>query len=253
MPAVVKVREAANRAKCFNNLKQIVLAMHNHNDAMNVLPPLAGSFPKKDDPSVGTLFFYLLPYVEQDNLYKNAFDESDPNSKGYKVWVHDTYGKAVSVFICPEDKSNPNGELFHGWLATSSYAGNALVFGKGTPQGDPISLEGAATIPASFPDGTSNTMVIAERYQKCGADANAWGYYGDYYWVPAFAYYGAGKFQTTPTQQACDPALAQTSHSRGMNVGLGDGSARMLSSKISGQTYWHACTPAGGEVLGADW
>jgi prepilin-type N-terminal cleavage/methylation domain-containing protein/prepilin-type processing-associated H-X9-DG protein len=250
LPAMVKVREAANRAQCSNNLKQLALAMHNFHDANLVLPPMVGA----KAATYGTVFFFFLPYIEQDNLYKNAFDNSDPNNPGARVWVNNTYGQRIKMLVCPEDRSNVKNELFHGWLATASYAANFQAFGKANPvTGEPISLQGTSTIPASFPDGTSNTIVFAERYQICGPDANAWGYYGDYYWMPAFAYYSAGKFQTTPSQQECDPALAQTPHTGGINVALADGSVRNVSKKVSGQTFWYACTPAGGEVLGADW
>jgi hypothetical protein len=63
------------------------------------------------------------------------------------------------------------------------------------------------------------------------------------------------KFQIAPNpyQSQCNTALAQTPHLPGMNVALGDGSVRSLSSGISGNTWWAACTASGGEVLGNDW
>src|SRR3979490_194232 len=78
LPAVQKVREAAARAKCQNNLKQICLAAHNYDSTYGMLPPgLVGPPPATAPtnanvqlyPSHGTLTF-LLPYVEQDNVYK---------------------------------------------------------------------------------------------------------------------------------------------------------------------------------------
>src|SRR5262249_35814525 len=71
LPAAVKVRQAAARSQCSNNLRQLVLAMHNMHDTYALMPPLAGPFPA-NNPSHGTLFFYMLPFIEQDNLYKNA-------------------------------------------------------------------------------------------------------------------------------------------------------------------------------------
>src|SRR6476619_5400678 len=67
LPAVQKIREAANRMKCSNNLKQMVIGLHNHHDATGSFPP-AYKGPNLD-PGWGWSTF-LLPYVEQDNLYR---------------------------------------------------------------------------------------------------------------------------------------------------------------------------------------
>ena len=67
-----KVREAANRIKCANNLKQIGLAAHNYHDANEHLPPGIGYYPTAANGAFGTYFFHLLPYLEQDNLYRIA-------------------------------------------------------------------------------------------------------------------------------------------------------------------------------------
>src|SRR5579885_3200079 len=78
VPAVQKVREAAARTQCTNNLKQLGLATHNCNDVFKRLPPVFGWFPS-DDNSVGSgtgygsVLFHLLPYIEQQALYKNSY------------------------------------------------------------------------------------------------------------------------------------------------------------------------------------
>src|SRR5436305_183282 len=69
LPAVQKVREAAARMKCSNNLKQLGLAAHNCNDTMGRLPPQSGTF---GSAYLAPLFYHLLPYVEQGNVWKNA-------------------------------------------------------------------------------------------------------------------------------------------------------------------------------------
>ncbi|SRR5260370_4657909 len=232
IPAVQKVREAAARTQCINNLKQICLAGHSCADAYKGnLPPTVGSFPV-GEKSMGSIFFHLLPFLEQNNLYLRA--------KGYS-WKNGTWSVPLSVFICPSDDSAPPEHRYKGWLATSNYAANYLVF-----------KEGGRRFPASIPDGTSNTIMFSERYQMCNGDPNAWGYAAIYTWAPMFMYYNQGKFQTRPDQKQCNPALAQSPHSGGINVGMADGSVRFVADFVSPETWYHACTPAGGEPLGND-
>ena len=76
LPAVQKVREAAARAQCSNNLKQMMLAMHNYQDANNRLPPACAKMMRQDDAASGSpaslqWSYYILPYIEQDNVYKS--------------------------------------------------------------------------------------------------------------------------------------------------------------------------------------
>src|SRR5437016_9713352 len=65
LPAVQKVREAANRIRCANNLKQMGLAAHNYHDANQHLPPGVGYYPTAANGVFGTYHFHLLPYLEQ--------------------------------------------------------------------------------------------------------------------------------------------------------------------------------------------
>jgi type II secretory pathway pseudopilin PulG len=231
IPAVSRVRSAAGNTQSANHLKQLALALHSVNDAYRALPPVVGSFPNNAKTN-GTLFFFILPFIEQDNLFKQAEGQ---------VWKNGTYGQVIPTYLNPEDKSSPPGNKYQGWLATTSYAANWMVF-----------KQGGASIPQSFPDGTSNTLIFTERYQMCNGTPCAWGYASLYYWAPMFAYYSKGKFQLAPAQDECDPALAQSSGRRGIQVGMGDGSVRFLSPDISPQTWWWACDPADGNPLGTD-
>src|SRR5205807_3784326 len=79
LPAIQKVREAANRMTCSNGLKQISLASHALHDSHGLLPPMCASAANFDSPigrpgpfqgKVGTVFFFLLPYIEQNALYE---------------------------------------------------------------------------------------------------------------------------------------------------------------------------------------
>src|SRR5262249_6685481 len=144
LPAVLKLRAAAARSQSGNNLRQIVLAMHNCNDTYTKLPPLAGPFPA-NTPSRRTIFFYLLPFVEHDNLYRNARDGA-----GYSVWVNNTYAAVVPTFLNPQDPTGGPTHRHEGGLGLSSYAANFQVFG------DPMknTFLGEAKIPATFADGT---------------------------------------------------------------------------------------------------
>jgi prepilin-type processing-associated H-X9-DG protein len=242
---VSEVREVrVPSIQCQNNMRQLALGTINCADTnAGRLPPLVGPYPKA--MSDGTLFFHILPYMEQNPLYQAAVDEKGNHS----VWNAGTFGKEVQTYVCPSDKSRPENGLYKGWLATSSYAGNGLVFGDSKSK----SLNGTNRFPASIADGTSQTIFFTERFQICNQVPCAWGYPGDYYWAPVFAFYSEGKFQTAPTQAECDPTLAQGPHAGGINVALGDGSVRLVATTISPQTWWHACTPAAGDVLGIDW
>jgi prepilin-type processing-associated H-X9-DG protein len=235
LPAVQKTREAAARMQCQNNLKQITLAMHNINDTNNRIPPVFGDFPAEGSP--GTYFFHILPYIEQDNLYKNSQVEGG----GFSVWHNATFSNVLKVYLCPSDPTGPESHLFDGWLSTSSYAANYLALGAG------------ARIPNSFPDGTSNTIVFTERYQVCQDTPCAWGYGGGTGWAPAFAYLSQAKFQISPPPGQCNPSVPQAPHPITINVAMADGSVRALSNNVGPATWYFACTPAGGEVLGADW
>src|SRR5438876_2610811 len=72
LPAVQKVREAAARVKCANNLKQIGLAAHNYHDSNGHFPPGLGYYPTAANGAFGTSWFHLLPHLEQGNLYERA-------------------------------------------------------------------------------------------------------------------------------------------------------------------------------------
>jgi prepilin-type N-terminal cleavage/methylation domain-containing protein len=284
LPAVQKVREAASRTQCQNNLKQIALAVHDFHSSLGVLPPVegiaapginpyTGRVSPPPDGSSGTIFFYLLPYIEQDNLYKQA----NGNSMNLP-------GQVVKTFLCPSDPSVANANSYGGCgvmqgaavqrdgYGSSNYAANVLVF-------EP---RGTQNITAAVPDGTSNTVGFAERFRNCSPDGAhgggctlpAWAWNtmvngGDCWSSPTFgaqqdgignmncggaeySYSGVG-FQGGPSAVACNWYVTQGGHTAGMQVALMDGSVRGVSSGLSVTTWVNACNPADGQVLGSDW
>jgi prepilin-type N-terminal cleavage/methylation domain-containing protein len=298
LPAVQKVREAANRIKCANNLKQLGLAAHHYHDALEHLPPAIGYYPPAAG-AFGPYFFHLLPYVEQDNLYRSAlgsvtFPAPDGPTAVYYPGNKNVYGQPLSIFRCPSDPSvGSDGVVPVGGYSfgASGYAFNALVVAENDITTMPFKTnpQGKTRIDADIPDGSSNTILHAEKYARCtnttlppqfrdGGSAWAYGGAGAFPWlpppmdppvkayaagfcIPALANQGAPRaigpesifqVQPTPFLGNCDPTRAATGHA-GIQVGLVDGSVRTLAPGLSGATWAAAVTRAGGEVLGSDW
>jgi prepilin-type N-terminal cleavage/methylation domain-containing protein len=300
LPAVQAAREAARRAQCMNNLKQLGLAALQYHDQHRHLPPGIGYYPPASYGTFGTSFFHLLPYLEEGNLFDRSLDSVTFPPPVGPLTVHypgnnNVYSQTAPVFICPSDPSvEPGGVVTVDGITwgASSYAGNALASAQydlsvSPPTSNP---EGKVRIPNDFSDGTSKTILHAEKYARCtNTDmappfqdgGNAWAFCTSavFPWqsppmnfpgkalLPGFAIpalagrgapnvIGAGSiFQVAPTPflGSCDPTRASTPHASGMVVGLADGSVRTLSPSISGDTWWAAVTPKGNEVLGSDW
>jgi prepilin-type N-terminal cleavage/methylation domain-containing protein len=291
LPAVQNVREAARRIDCSNNLKQLGLAAQNFHDVHGHFPPGIGYYPPARG-AFGTYFFHLLPYVEQDDLYCSAlgslpFPPPDGPTTVYYPGNNNVYSQPVKVFLCPSDPSvGPDGGVMINGVSfgASCYAVNAMV----SAQKNPPSPQGRIRI-ADITDGTSNTILHAEKYARCSTTAlppalgdggTAWAYctaslfpwlpppmalpgkaFQTGFCIPALAARGApdaigpgSKFQVQPTPFLgnCDPTRASTPHA-GILVGLADGSIRTLNPSMSGTTWWAAVTPSGRELQGSDW
>jgi hypothetical protein len=154
----------------------------------------------------------------------------------------------VKTYICPSDPTN-NGN--GGWNSDlSSYAYNAQAF--------PVYWNGYSKFPATFQDGTSNTIMFTEQRAACTGFWPDWGpSIADASWPQPTG--PAAIFQVRPSLNPTCPYSdgsqyrAISPHTAGINVGLGDGSVHFVSQGVSATTWWYALTPAGGEVLGADW
>jgi len=261
LPAVQKVREAAARAQCSNNLKQFGVGLHNYHSTF-------GNFPQayKDlgdgRPGQGSLFYLLLPYVEQDNLYKMGGASLDGYIGGFASLATPA-ANTVKIYLCPSDPSTqPPPTWTNGWVV-GSYAINNEVFGDANWAGW-TSNAYTARMPATFQDGTSNTIGIAEKYARCDSNdghGNLWAH-GQWNpsWEPRFnTWWNRGPssmFQVQPNpanSSVCDSTRPSSGHTAGMNTMLMDGSVRFLAQGLSSTTWWFACTPNGGETLGSDW
>jgi prepilin-type processing-associated H-X9-DG protein len=229
VPFLARARAVAARSVSVNNLKQICLASHSFHDVNRQFPPAVGSIAGQQTP--GTAHFFLLPYLEQANLYNQAEGS---------VWKNRTYAVAVPVFVSPKDTSAPASNRYQGWLATTNYAANWMVF-----------KQGGMRI-ANIADGTSNTLMFAERYQVCRDNPCGWAYASLYYWAPVFGYFSYGKFQAAPGPDECNPALAQSLDPDGINAGFCDGSVRHIVPTVSPQTWWYLTDPSDGMVIGND-
>lgn len=270
LPAVQRVREAANAIRCSNNLRQLALAAHNCHEALGKLPPGLGWAPGDRPPGAyGTWMFHLLPYLEQDNLYQASL-----YAGCYFAGNNGVYSAPVKTFLCPSDPSTGDDGVVTDYLGlqwgASSYACNVQAFCNVRTDGSLVSPQYNARIIASFPDGTSNTIFFAEKYAICTnlnypEGGNLWAYwltgpdlrpYHPGFGVSWNGYsYGPGsKFlvQPTPFNGNCDPTLASSPHSGGIHVAMADGSVRYLSASVSPYTWWYLCTPAGGETIPAD-
>jgi prepilin-type N-terminal cleavage/methylation domain-containing protein/prepilin-type processing-associated H-X9-DG protein len=210
LPAVQKVREAAARIKCGNNLKQIGLAFHNYHDTYGTFPSghveqcPAGTPTGSEGPCLyySGFFIMLLPYVEQDNLFKTYVDFPNPNlTNAFRANTAfcQTY---VPVYDCPVDLRSkqilgpetiaPNGagqpnppllfmassykfmsgvtntsntNTFAGYWDEVKSALSAHPGGKGLFHGDGYSGLSPERF-ASITDGTSNTLAVGERHTK---------------------------------------------------------------------------------------
>jgi prepilin-type N-terminal cleavage/methylation domain-containing protein len=253
IPSVQAVREAAAKTQCANNVKQLALALHSFSDANHHLPLAAGFQGETSWSGQKTsLFFQILPYVEQEALYKRL------PATG---WGDAFFGEpAPAVFRCPSDFSIPAQPS----SALASYVSNCYVFGDLWANG---AAHPIARLPQTFKDGTSNVVIFAERYGLCQ------GY--PVYWCSGHEWLGWGPpifaenlrfdwgiepinrleqmFQIQPSEAQCNPYSTQTGHRGAMTVGMGDGSVRGVGLSITLATWVNAQLPADGNVLGPDW
>ncbi len=244
LPAVQKVREAAARTKCTNNLKQLVLAAHTYSDANQRWPGWEAD--KASWP------FQFTPYMEQGNL---------ANLDYYGAAIY----KVVPTFICPSDgrTTEPGGVGLLHYLANTGRQWSD--YGTGSDTGVigvyPSTVRVSLT---SLTDGTSNTLMFGERPPMSGAspyygwafynlpdyDVDMWAYATTADAPPVSAgctfpmYFQAGK-DTNP----CDTNHWWSKHTGGGNFALCDGSVRFVQYSAGTTVIPAMATRAGGEVI----
>ena len=182
LPAVQSAREAARRAQCTNNLKQLGLGMANYESSFGVYPAGSFGYPK---PNLGAcaglvwdlrahgFFTLILPFVEQQNVY-SAINFDGPSIGNGFGWMQRTaYNNVVSGYICPSDSGNQivlqtDGETFSpGSYACSTGTGDVYSWWYGCP--NLIKSDGAFSVDSDtfkvseFRDGLSNTLFVGEK------------------------------------------------------------------------------------------
>jgi len=276
LPAVQKVREAANRISCDNNLAQFNKAMHNYSSANQDKLPGANlrSWNRQNANGGLNILGAILPYLEQESLYKIA----QQNVGGGSFWDAGGFPGTpsgtvrtvtVKAFQCPSDPTMSNGfaaNQINAW-AGSSYAGNFQLFGMGSRNSQFGGTDWLAkyTI-ANIPDGTSNTVAWAEKWAACqgsNGGGNLWAWPGGDWgpdWCPTFAISPWGRnwnqppqIQPSPYNTVCDASRPSTGHTGVCLVAMADGSVRGVTSSVSQNTWIIAITPDDNTPLPSNW
>lgn len=257
LPAVQKVREAANRAQCQNSIKQISLATVDCSDThQGTMPPSIGLYPNRfasANNGDGGILFLILPYVEQQNLFNISLepDGRNGNMPTYSEWGISKYQGNVKIYTCPSDPTlSPSMYLY------ASYGVNGQLFLE-TYWGS-----GYARFPSTITDGTSMTIFFTDKLALCDTGEYASNYWPD--WGPILSSSQVGDPvgptygpQITPYLKSgkavCNGGLSSSGHTGGINAAMGDGHVRFVAQGISPYSWWTAMTPNAGDLLGPDW
>jgi prepilin-type N-terminal cleavage/methylation domain-containing protein len=269
LPAVQKVREAANRMSCQNNLKQLGLAVHNYHDTNNKFPP-----SRIADGNSVSWAVLLLPYIEQDNVYKQfeavglRFKQAPATAREAQIKTYYCPSRRSPPQICPVTEDNVStvptpGPRVSG--STADYAVNAGDRHNASGLGGMDASNGAFFRGdfgpklgiASITDGTSNTLLIGEKHVRVGffnidRSTNPRSGDGSIFnteTVRSFVRLAGAGWPLTRFPQEVNQESFGSYHPGVCQFVLADGSVRALANTTPGAVLQALATRAGGEVV----
>ena len=262
LSAVQNVRAAAARAKCANNLRQLGLALHHHHDTRHLLPPGMVTDPKGAVPPYIGWQFHILPFIEQEPLWRTSMAVFPSNRYPFTNPPHIGLATIIPTYLCPSDSrvfSTPSPRGYP--VALTSYVGVA-GFSYRRPNG--VLFVDSTIRFAEIADGLSNTLLVGERppssdlrygwwYAGVGQDLEgsadmflgvrertARNFYGC--WEGPY-HFGPGRLDNP-----CDALHFWSLHAGGANFLFGDGSVRFLTYSVD-SILPALATRAGGEAI----
>ena len=275
LPAVQQAREAARRAQCRNNLKQLGLALHNYHDSHRAFPPGHLLHPSSLSDRL-TWPAFLWPQLEQ-NALSEQIDVPDPDwGTGGNAQQQALLGTVLPVFQCPSDGES---RFDHAYRSRNSYVSNAGI-GPLRKELSPshrvgVFYQGSKTRMRDLTDGTTNTVGISETIKVSGTGR---GRYRGVWNYPEGCHYQHDRTPNTSVpdelrNSMCistdreDPLApcigtysdhasrvivmsARSRHAGGVHCMMMDGAVRFVSSNISLTTWQSLGTPDGNEVIG---
>ena len=279
LPAVQQAREAARRAQCKSNLKQLGLALHDYHDVHAVLPPgdiNGGAINSGNWIPLGlvrnhTVYMMILPYIDQAAIYNSINFEAatggcDVDSRGGGGYQTTETDHFIDVFRCPSDPgavqdpytaggtshyaSNRNHRVSYGIVSnTIENSTTATYTADSDPKKSAWGHNGAAKI-RDIVDGTSNSILLLETPIQKSSDSYGpyWSHYCHTNWItPSYGNYGLNGY---PSSQYVYAFGAGSLHEGGAHALLGDGRVKFLSENMNIATLKDLVSIAGREVIG---